>query len=90
MSERLLRDVRVLVQHCETIAAAGRRVIRELEGVELVGALPNEDRIERAVRTMETRAVQMCAEIGVQWEEQAQRRGAARSGRARGKSPRSS
>jgi hypothetical protein len=90
MSTRLLRDMRVLVQHAETIAAAGRRIIRELEGAEIVGAPINDARVESAVRTVEQRAIAMCAEIGVQWQEQAERaaiaRGAARSARASSKS----
>lgn len=94
MSQRLLRDVRVLVQHAETIAAAGRRIIKELEGADILGAPHNATRVEHAVRAIEQRAIAMCAEIGVQWQEEAERRaiarGAARSAKGRTKSPRSS
>lgn len=65
MSKRLLSHIRRLSHHAETIAAACRTIEREIGAAQMLARPVDERVVERKVRTIESRAEQMAALIGV-------------------------
>ena len=65
MSQRLLKTVRVLAQDCETIAAACRKIEREITVADATGWPADEGQLERMVQRIERRAVAAFRGIGV-------------------------
>jgi transcriptional regulator NrdR family protein len=63
--QRLLKRVRVLAQHAETVSAAARTIIRELTAAEAVGTPVDARKVERRVRRIEARLRSAAREQGV-------------------------
>lgn len=65
MSKRLLKKLRLIAQHAETVSAMCRRVEREVSSAMLLGEPVNEEKVERKIRAIETRAIGLAREVGV-------------------------
>lgn len=65
MSRRLLGSLRNLAQDCETIAAAARKALKEIESAQLLGTPVNDAAVEQAVKKLERRLVQAARRVGV-------------------------
>lgn len=62
---RLLKRVRVLAQHAETIAKACRMIEKQITTSHLLSIPVDEPRLDKSVRTIEKRALQMVRTIGI-------------------------
>jgi hypothetical protein len=65
MSRRLLTALRTIAQDCETIAAAARKALREIESAELLGTPVNEATVQRHVARLERRLMTAARRVGV-------------------------
>ena len=71
MSRRLLTALRNLAQDCETIAAAARKALREIEAAQVLGTPIDERVVQRAVARLEKRLLGAARRIGVRPREEA-------------------
>lgn len=65
MSERLLKKLRLIAQHAETVSAMCRRVEREVSSAMSLGEPVNEAKVQRKINAIETRAIGLAREVGV-------------------------
>jgi hypothetical protein len=65
VSERLLKKLRLIAQHAETVSAMCRRVEREVVSAMSLGEPVNEQKVEHKIRAIETRAIGLAREVGV-------------------------
>jgi hypothetical protein len=65
MSDRLLKKLRLIAQHAETVSAMCRRVEREVTSAMSLGEPINEEKVERKISAIETRAIGLAREVGV-------------------------
>lgn len=61
----LIKALRNLAQDCETIAAAARKALREIESAELLGAPVSEDAVQQQINRLERRLTSAAKRIGV-------------------------
>jgi transcriptional regulator NrdR family protein len=66
MSRRLLTALRNVAQDAETVAAAARKVLRELDAAHAVGTPIDHAEVERQVRRIERRLATVARRLGVQ------------------------
>lgn len=65
MSERLLKKLRLIAQHAETVSAMCRRVEREVTSAISLGEPVNDEKVQRKITAIETRAIGLAREVGV-------------------------
>lgn len=65
MSKRLLKKLRLIAQHAETVSAMCRRVEREIVSATSLGEPVNETKVEHKIRAIESRAMKLVREVGV-------------------------
>jgi hypothetical protein len=65
VSERLLKKLRLIAQHAETVSAMCRRVEREVASAMSLGEPINEEKVEHKINAIETRAIGLAREVGV-------------------------
>jgi uncharacterized membrane protein len=70
MSRRLLTALRNVAQDCETIAAAARKALREIEGAELLGTPVSDAKVQKYVLRLERRLTIAARRVGVQADNQ--------------------
>lgn len=61
----LLKALRNLAQDCETVAAAARKALREIESAELLGAPVSEDAVQQQINRLERRLTTAARRVGV-------------------------
>lgn len=61
----LLKALRNLAQDCETIAAAARKALREIESAELLGTPVSEDAVQQQINRLERRLTTAARRVGV-------------------------
>lgn len=61
----MLKALRNLAQDCETIAAAARKALREIESAELLGTPVSEDAVQQQINRLERRLTTAARRVGV-------------------------
>lgn len=61
----LIKALRNLAQDCETIAAAARKSLKEIESAELLGTPVSEAAVQRDITRLERRLTSAATRIGI-------------------------
>lgn len=68
MTNRLLIALRRIADDCDTIAAAARKALKEIESAQLLGTPVNADTVQRYVTRLERRLLSTARRIGIRPE----------------------